>query len=210
MISSTFRMGPDPMPRLRFAFALLFALFSAACLSPARPPRIEYYSAAVTRIVDDQESEVSDDTAQPRALSLRRVTAALHLKQRFVWSKDGVEFGFRELARWTEDPVEYLRRALEDHLFTSSFVRTENAEAARVEVEMRAFEERLEPTRRAHVVLHVRVTGPGGGTFAERLIEEESPIDGDSHAATARAMSQALASAVRKAEALLKDATSSL
>ena len=197
-------MNPKTLRAVRI-LALAPLVAPAACLSPSSPPTIQYYSALspaeVEAPADGRTEEASAPAVTERTeLWLRRVGSAEHLQQRFVWSDGGVEYGFRELVRWTEPPAEYVRKALEHELFDEAFRPSDANRALSLEVEVREFEERVDGTRRARVALKIRLSDSEDLGLVDRLVVSETPIpaDGDA-AATARAMASSLRSATAEA-----------
>jgi cholesterol transport system auxiliary component len=81
------------------------------------------------------------DAARP-AVRLGRVVAAEHLKERLVYRASNEEISFYEDRRWTEQPENYLRRALARALFEDAGLRQVVSGAGpTLEAEMTAFEE---------------------------------------------------------------------
>jgi hypothetical protein len=204
----------------------LLAYGSSACLAPGPPPSIRWFSASADRPVTelgtsatahvsapqesdgvngDGEPSAGDDGASRGSLRLRRVTAARHLGERIAW-RQGTEYGFQELARWTELPDAVVARGLERALFESgAYVRDGRAELA-LDVEVRAFEEvRPGPgggSRMARVELALLLSGVGDRALLDRTLAAEVPLAADG--------SEALAEAIRVAIADVTEATVTL
>ena len=70
---------------------VMLSLGSIACLPEARVAAPRYFTpSAVETEAPETRSEVGP------LLRLRRVQAAVHIKERIVWRRSNVEFGFRE------------------------------------------------------------------------------------------------------------------
>jgi ABC-type uncharacterized transport system auxiliary subunit len=173
--------------------ALVWGVASACSLAPGPPPPIRWFSASSDRPVD---APVEAQPEPPVSLRLRRVTAARHLGERIAWRR-GVEYGFHDLARWTELPDAVVARALERALFESgAFVRDGRADLA-LDVDVRAFEEVRDgegrETRAARVELAVLLSGSGDRAWVDRTLAAEVPLEGEDGAALATAIRLAIA-----------------
>jgi len=199
------------------ALGVLVAYGASACLTPGPPPSIRWFSASADRPMAElgqsetapasaprSEGEASEGEASEgvvnssrTALRLRRVTAARHLGERIAW-RQGAEYGFQELARWTELPDAVVARALERVLFESgAFLRDGRAELA-LDVEVRAFEEvrpagRGNGPRSARVELALLLTGVGDRALLDRTLAAEAPLQGEGGEALADAIRCAIA-----------------
>ncbi|MFT5050347.1 MAG: putative lipoprotein YmbA [Chlamydiales bacterium] len=175
-------------------------LVTPGCITPGAPAEIHYYSPTLPSAASKARSR------SERPLWLRRVVSAGHLGQRFVWRASDVEYGFRELTRWTEEPSTFVRQALERQIFPGVFQRNETSRALSLEIELLAFEEQFIPERRAHVAFVVRLQDADGKNLLERSVEHLTPIEGSGYAAVARAMGLSLSVATREAVRLIDHA----
>lgn len=189
-------------PRLRIlASAGLLALATSSCFSlGGEPPRLRFFSVEVA----------SADTAVvtgAQELRLRRVLAAGHLRERFVWSSSEVERGFYDYRRWTEPPAAFLERLLVHELYEiRGLRRSESLQASTLDATLVALEEDLgpEPTARARLLIHV--TGPDGASLLDRTLDVRVPIarpeveaGGKEPSSDPAALAAALAEALRGA-----------
>jgi len=184
------------MLRIRSWMNLLLVsllLIGPACISPAVPPAVHYFSPTLPAAASRGAGRAT------RPLWLRRVVSAGHLGERFVWRASDVEYGFRELTRWTEEPATFVRQALERQLYPGIFQRNETSRAFTLEVELLSFEEQLDPERRAHVAFVVRLHDADGNSLLERSFEHGTPVEGSGDAAVARAMGLSMSVATREA-----------
>lgn len=185
-------------PRARCA--LLAAVLLAGCLSGlgGTPQRLRYFSAAAP---PGGAGPVREDVPPIR---LRQVTAASHLGERMVWRLSGVEYGFYETRRWTEQPVAWVQAALARELFEKRGVRRTRALASpTLDVHLAAFDEVLQPERRAEVALVVRFYGPEGDAWLEHTLVRSEPVEGEDPADVAQAMSRVLGTATRDAATMV-------
>lgn len=195
----------------RLALCVASAFGIASCLTPGPPPSIRWFSASADRPVAELDVSATEhasapksgvgegegeDRAQRETLRLRRVTVARHLGERIAWRR-GAEYGFQELARWTELPDAVVARALERALFeTGAFQRDGRAELA-LDVEVRAFEE-VRPAQGngpsfARVELALLLSGVGDRALIDRTLAAETPLEGEGGEALAAAIERAIA-----------------
>ncbi len=181
----------------RTALLLLGALLLAACLPEARLAEPRYFTP-LQPAGSGVDAAVLRETSGP-LLRVRRVTAAAHLRERIVWRRSEVEFGFHELRRWTQPPAQLVERWLARELFERRDLRRALAGPhPTLEVEVQAFDEVLDPERAARVQLLARLTDARGVSLHERTYAVERPLEGRDPAAIARAMGTALDAALRR------------
>ena len=192
-------MSLHPSPRVARLAVTALLLPVAGCLSdlvPGEPPLVRYFSAAAPL----GALSVQPETAP--ALRMRRVSSAAHLRERMVWRISEVEYGFYETRRWTEQPVAWLERALEQELFEArGMTRSSAFDVPVLDVHLIGFEEVLEPDHHARVAVIVHLFAPEGGAWVERTLEASEPITGSDPEQFAEAASSALAAVVRDAAA---------
>jgi uncharacterized lipoprotein YmbA len=177
---------------------LLCCLAANGCLSKlgaGDPTPIRFYSAAPA------VGEVTGDAAgEPGpSLRMRRVTAAVHLRERMVWRADDVEYGFYESRRWTEQPAAWVEAALANELAGAhGVVCTEHVGALTLDVNLIGFEEVLSP-HGARVGLELNLTSRDGAKLLATRVEANVPIARDEGGEVARSMRKALQDAVTEA-----------
>ncbi len=188
--------------RLRIlASAGLLALATSSCLSlGGDPPRLRFFSVEVAS---------ADASIVPggQELRLRRVLAAGHLRERFVWSSSEVERGFYDFRRWTEPPAAFLERLLVHELFeVQGLRRSEALQASTLDATLVALEEDLGAEPAAHARLLVHLTGPDGASLLDRTLDVRVPIarpeveaGGEEPSSDPAALAAALAEALRGA-----------
>jgi len=185
--------------KLGIALSAAVVALAACGLTPGPAPAIRLYTAM------PEGPPASADFAGPATqatsavrppLRIRRVSAARHLGERFVW-RAGDEYGQRELERWTELPEAVVGRALERALFESGRFRRDGRAELALDIEVRRFEERRSPAPRAVIVaLGVLVTGAGERAVLDTTATVEEALRGDGAAEVAQAMQRAVARAV--------------
>lgn len=170
--------------------AVSLAIFcSVACLSAKESHHPRHFSAWPHAA---RTGRAEAATANAPALRLRRLSSAGHLGERMSWRRDGNEFGFYELQRWTESPVAYVSRALDDHLFARPDVmRSESASAAALDVELLAFEEVLGAGHAIEVALHVELIVERN-TMLDRVFSRRIPLERSKPLMLAQATEEAL------------------
>lgn len=191
---------PRPTPCAAACLAL-FAL-GACSLLPKPAPTIRWFSATPASEPSDwAQPDDPEATRTVATLRLRRVTAARHLGERIAWRRD-VEFGYRDLERWTELPDVVVAGALERRLFeTGAFARDGRATLA-LDVDVRGFEEARD-VGAARIELYVLLSGPGDRALIDRTVVAEVSLDGDGPEDLAAAMRRALVSAVESISDLI-------
>lgn len=157
---------------------------------PALEPR--YFSAA--EALAEELGGAAQDDPRVHLVALRPTRAAGHLRERMVWRNGAGEVGFREDRRWTEPPVELLRRALELAVVGAPGLAAAPGSADQsLAVTLEAFGElRGDGTRAAEVELVAVLSERGGRVLLRRRFSEVVPVPSDDAAALARALGQGL------------------
>lgn len=183
----------------------IFSLVTGACLqfgcalmSKGSVVSPRYFSPDVQATAD----AAPEPAPKLRELRLGQVDAASHLEERMAYRVTPTELGYYEDRRWTEDPQEYLRRALERELFERKQVRRVVTGAAdTLDVELTAFEELREPSPHVRLAL-TYVLHDDRESLLERSVVVERPLaagnDADRPERVATALGAALAEAVAK------------
>ena len=169
--------------RVLFLIAIVASSALFGCLGslrPDAPQSIHYYSAAPDAHVDGGSTLDLSGT-----LRLGRVRAADHLTNRMVWRVSDVEYGFYELARWTEAPREYL-----------------GSDAHVLDAKLVGFEEDLSDGRHARVAVAFHLHR-GGVVRWTATLESLVPIANDDRAQTAAAIRGALTDVVARASEII-------
>jgi len=164
----------------------------AACISTNDPPQIRYFAV-----------EVPEPAAAPASglhYRLRRTRSAAHLRERMVWRRSEVEYGFAEDRRWTEAPITYVERAVQEELVVGRGLgRSEALSTPALDIELFAFDELLAPAHVARVAFALRLIAPDGNVLLDRTFARDDPIEGRAPEDVAEAMSRALAAAASEA-----------
>lgn len=181
---------------IRWATPALALLLSSGCALTSKNDPIEprYFSP----------EQALDLTRRARAkplgiaLRLRRVRGAAHLQERIVYRVGAHERGFHEDRRWTEEPAEFLRRALAYVLFEErGFRRALGGDVPTLEVELSAFDELRRPKPGVRVKLSY-VLHDGDQALAERTVVVSGEVKGDEERRP-QAVAEALGRALREA-----------
>jgi len=174
----------------------LLLLLLAGCLPDVMVAEPRYY-APVPPASAPVEVTASPGTAP--LLRMRRVAAAVHLRERIVWRRSESELGFHELSRWTQPPAHWVEQWLARELFERRGLRRALAGAhPLLRVELLAFDEVLEPQRAARVELAALLSDASGAALLERTYVAEQTLDGRDAKALSRAMGMALADAISR------------
>jgi len=170
------------------------------CLSKSVPEPTRYYRPALEEAATAGPARAKGARA-PTPLRLRRVSAATHLRDRIAVRVSDVEVGFNDLERWTETPAVFVERALSAELFERRpLARTESGASARLDVEVRAFEEsRAEGAPAALVSIWISLADPRDAALLERTFTARRAMDGRGADALARAATLALTEVVKAA-----------
>jgi ABC-type uncharacterized transport system auxiliary subunit len=181
---------------IRVSGLLLAVVVLAGCLfRTAEAPRF-YRPASTTLAAEDREHEPASTTSAP--IRLHAVRSAPFLRERIVWRASPVEYGLYEQRRWFELPSRYVRRALTNALETTPGLHIDDdVKAARLDVEILAFDEVLAPTHQANVELAVTLR-EGTEERLDRVYAAQAPITSAEPADMADAMGKALDEVVRK------------
>ena len=173
------------------------ALLCAGCLfRTAEAPR--FYRPASALLAADAEDAAPPPTVTAVPLRLQGVRSAPFLRERIVWRASSVEYGLYEQRRWFELPSRYVRRALANALAAKPGLRlSDDLQAARLEVEILAFDEVLSPRHEAHVTLAATLR-QGGDKRLDRTFSSQVAISDAAGSAMAEAMGKALDDVVRK------------
>ena len=187
--------------RVLFLIAIVASSALSGCLGslrPDAPQSIHYYSAAPDAHVDGGSTLDLSGT-----LRLGRVRAADHLTNRMVWRVSDVEYGFYELARWTEAPREYLERTLSKTLFqTRGIPESLGPEAHVLDAKLVGFEEDLSDGRHARVAVAFHLQR-GGAVLWTATLESLVPIASNDRAQAAAAIRGALTDVVARASEII-------
>ncbi|MEO6028057.1 MAG: ABC-type transport auxiliary lipoprotein family protein [Candidatus Binatia bacterium] len=176
----------------------LASLMVAGCLfRTAEAPRFYRPASAILAEAGEDEAETAP-SATGVPIRLHGVRSAPFLRERIVWRASSVEYGLYEQRRWFELPSRYVKRALTSALQTEPALRlTDDGTAARLEVEILAFDEVLTPTHEAAVTLAATLREGTDKRF-DRTFSSRIAIADNDGATMAAAMGQALDVAVHK------------
>jgi ABC-type uncharacterized transport system auxiliary subunit len=174
--------------------AALLGLAGCFLPDPAPPPR--YFTPGAPDAPRDRAAA---------AVRLGVVESPLHLREAMTWRRSEVEYGFYDQRRWTELPATYVERALARELFPAGTSIPTAPDLPLVNVEVRAFEEVVEPIHEARVAVAV-VLADGRCIRLRRTFDAARPLDGDEPAAVARGVGEALDEVVRSAGDAIRDA----
>ncbi|WP_437670364.1 PqiC family protein [Sorangium sp. So ce131] len=135
--------------------ALLFLFPGCALTSKADPMPIRYFAPKWEQAAGAAERGSTDG---PR-LRLGRISSSSHLRNRIVYRSSDVEVAMYEDRRWTEEPEEYVRRALAQALFEERpLVQAVSGAGPSLDVELLAFDEvHRKDGRAARITLHYAV-----------------------------------------------------
>jgi cholesterol transport system auxiliary component len=192
------------------AFASLglgaLALFYAGCALTSKGEAISprYFSPETPAANSAGAAPVA---GPPLDLRLGQVEAASHLEERMSYRLQASEVGYYDDRRWTEEPSEYLRRALEQELFERRHLRRiVSGPASTLDVELTAFEELRDPRPHVRLALHFTLHDDRQASL-ERSVVVELPLAAgqDRAAEVAAALGSALTIAVaRVSDAVIK------
>ena len=181
---------------IRVSAVLVAVVVLAGCLfRTAEAPR--FYRPA-SAALDAEDSEHAPAPAASAPIRLHSVRSAPFLRERIVWRASPVEYGLYEQRRWFELPSRYVRRALTNALeATPGLHLDDDVKAARLDIEILAFDEVLAPTHQANVELAVTLR-EGTQERLDRVYEAQAPITSADAADMAEAMGKALDDVVQK------------
>ncbi len=175
----------------------LASVLLAGCLfRTADAPRFYRPASAILADAGEEAETAPATTGVP--IRLHGVRSAPFLRERIVWRASAVEYGLYEQRRWFELPSRYVKRALTSALQTEPGLRlSDDGDAARLEVEILAFDEILTPTHEAAVTLAATLRQGTDKRFDRSFSARVAIADTDG-ATMAAAMGQALDEAVHK------------
>ncbi len=139
------REGDEAMRQL-----VILALACASCIdggaltAKATPPEIRYFSVQSLEATDAGAAHASR-----RPLRLGRFSSSSSLRTRIVHRESNVEVETYDFLRWTENPEDYVRRAMTHALFEEGlpFEQAMAGDVPMLDVEVVAFEEAHEKER---------------------------------------------------------------
>ncbi len=165
-------------------WALLPFLLCAACISVGpggEPAQVRWFRPEL----DNWSNTSSQQFPIPRNITIR---ADSHLGSKIAWRKDRTEYGFYELWRWTNDPVEFLEAAT--RLWP---VPPSPSDQRTLELTLEAFEEDWgEDGRGAKVQIHAVLHLPGSGERAGFNSQSRLPVKGEGPIPLVQSLNQAL------------------
>jgi cholesterol transport system auxiliary component len=181
-------------PRCFAVIGLVLATGGCALTSKADPATIRFYSPEGVSQRARPRPEAAKESGP--ALRLGRVAAVQHLEDKIVFRSSEHEVGFYDEHRWTEEPAEYLERALSRELFEArGLSRVVSGQAPTLQIELVAFEEIRLPRHVARVRLILVLHDERQVGFQETLTFER-PLRSGEKGALAQALSGAMADAV--------------
>jgi cholesterol transport system auxiliary component len=190
-------MTSSSKPSLLALVAVVLAAGGCALFSKSDIVQVRYFSPEPTTTGQARSPRAKAATHCGRiALRLGRISAPEHLEERFVYRSSPHEFGYYDERRWTEEPEEYLRRALARELFeVRGIERVVSGAAPTLEVELTAFEEVRGPTPKARVGLTFVLHDEKSVQVERSLIVDRSVAARDARGFVL-ALSSALAAAI--------------
>lgn len=188
------------------ALLLALSLPAAGCALTSRGATItpRYFSPTV----EEKAGTAPPDAARAPAAELRlgQIEAASHLEERMAYRVSPSELAYYEDRRWTEQPYEYVRRALEHELFERRQLRRVVTGAAdTLDVELTAFEELRTPAPHVRLAL-TYVLHDERESVLERSITIERPLPPGTDADRAERIAQALGATLADAVTRVSDA----
>ena len=177
--------------------AVVVLMAGAGCLfRTAEAPR--FYRPGSAALDGASERPAPSAASAGAPIHLHSVRSAPFLRERIVWRSSPVEYGLYEQRRWFELPSRYVRCALTTALASTPGLRLDDdPKAARLDVEILAFDEVLAPAHQASVTLAV-ILRDGTEERLDRLYSAQAPIASTDGAAMAEAMGKALDEAVQQ------------
>lgn len=127
------------MKRIAIALACASCLSGGALTEKSTPADVRYFSVQNLEASDASVSR----TSALRPLRLGRFSSSANLRAHIVHRESDVELETYDFLRWTENPEDYVRRALAHALFEDSLPLEQAVagEAPMLDVEVVAFEE---------------------------------------------------------------------
>jgi cholesterol transport system auxiliary component len=181
--------------RVVLALSVLAGTSGCALTSKSEAATFHYYS------LDGVSQRARPRADAPRetgpGLRLGRVAASSHLEDKIVYRSSEHELGFYDEHRWSEEPAEFLERALARELFEArGLSRVVAGRAPTLEVELIAFEEIRKPKHVARVELVVVLHDEQRVGLQETLRFEKPLEDDEDVGGLAEALSGAMKEAV--------------
>ena len=122
--------------------------------------------------------ELPEPEGAPLELRLGQVDAASHLEERITYRLHGAELAYYDDRRWTEEPEQYVRRALERELFERRHIRrVVSGASATLDVELTAFEELRGPPARVRLALSYTLHDARQSSLERSLVIERALTD---------------------------------
>jgi cholesterol transport system auxiliary component len=150
----------------------------------------------------------SPETARPRltaaavpaaeggAITIGRVWAGAHLREKIAFRETPFEVGYYEDKRWTERPEVYVRRRIARTLFEEhGYRRSVDGDGMTLEVEVEAFEEVRGALPRARIQLLV-LLHDGSRSLLEETLAVERSLSSSSPSSHVDELVQAMADAL--------------
>jgi ABC-type uncharacterized transport system auxiliary subunit len=180
-------------------FALSVGLLGGCALTTkATPVELRYFSPE-SFVDSDRPAAAGEPIASPPLLRLARVDSSEQLRGRIAYRESAQEVGSYETLRWTENPENYVRRALHRALFERGRLsEVVSGPAAVLTVELIAFEDVRRPTgHTGRVVLYYSLRR-GDRVLSDGRVQMEHAAEGDGIEATVTALGLALEAAVER------------
>ena len=166
-------------------------LAGCALTSKAAPLELRYFSPEV--LAPSAGAPPSPVGAPRTRLRLGRVTASAHLRHRIVHRESAVALAFYETRRWTEEPAEYIRRALAHALFDAQpLEQAVGGSSPALEVEVTAFEDVAHADHHAGRVQLRYQLRDERVVLAHGVVTVERPASGPGIAAVVAAIGEAM------------------
>lgn len=186
---------------LKRACALLGLLMVPSCLNiaPDPPPPTRWLSL-MSEPSRPGTSQTGVTTPEPKVTSIRigAVTASDAITDELISRVSEVELSYDTFSRWAEPPAVVVKRALEDELFQRQGFVYDNGAERRLDVEVIAFEQHLEPRRQGHVAMVARLVDGEGQALFNRRFSASAPVEGDDPALVAVALNSGIRRVVRE------------
>jgi cholesterol transport system auxiliary component len=176
---------------------LLAVLYGGCALTSKADAQAPRFFSLETRA---PAPELPEPAGTPLELRLGQVDAAAHLEERIAYRLRGTELAYYDDRRWTEEPEQYLRRALERELFERRHIRrVVSGAGATLDVELTAFEELRGPPARVRLALSYTLHDARQSSLERSLVIERPLSTADDPDVTQRvavALTSALSAAV--------------
>ena len=183
---------------------LVLAVAPAGCALTGKSDLviIHYYSPEAASRKAGVRAQAPKESGAP--LRLGRVASGSHLEDKIAVRSSEHEIGFYDQHRWTEEPAEYLERALARELFEGrGLPRSVSGSAPTLQVELVAFEEVKVPRHVARVQLILVLHDEKKVGLQETLTFEKPLRDEVTMDALASALGAAMTEAVRAVAAVI-------